>query len=95
MLPRQLLHPDHVVPASEFVGALPEQARSAVAHVFVEIGAVGREVFVRLIRIGDARIEVLDALGLQPFLEGRIERPAEAPPPTAPVEVYGNSQDQS
>lgn len=51
-------HPDHVIPAVEFIPALMEGACHAVAQMCVKLGAVFGEIFVLSFRITDAGVQV-------------------------------------
>ena len=58
MLSYELFHPDQVVPAVELVAALMEFSHHAVSKVFMEFGAVFGEMFIFVIRVSDADVNV-------------------------------------
>ena len=59
-----LLHPDHVVPASELLAAQVEVGHTTVAKLFMEAYAVLRQILIFCLDEGDAGIHVKDALSL-------------------------------
>ena len=64
MLTDYLLHPNHVVPASELLATLVEVGHLLVTKLFMEAYAVLRQIFIFRLDEGDAGIHVEDALSL-------------------------------
>ena len=58
MFADDLFHPDHVVPAAEFIAALMKFSDFDIAQMFMELFAVSGEIFVFSDRICDAGIQV-------------------------------------
>ena len=56
MFPDDLLHPDHVVPAAEFVPAFMECSHPGEAQVLMKLRAVPGQIFILLNRTADAGI---------------------------------------
>ena len=54
----ELFHPDHVVPAAEFIPAFPEHSHLFEAHMRVEAFAVVGEIFVLGVGMTDAGVEI-------------------------------------
>ena len=89
VLPDDLFHPDHVVPAAELVPAVVEGADQCEAQMLVEPGAVPGQVFVLRLRVADAGIQVQDAHGLQPVGQRLVQSTAHAVFPGVVVQVDG------
>ena len=74
-----LFHPDHVVPAVEFVPALPEFPDEAIPQVRVELFRIVRQIFVaRAVRAGDARFHIANALQSEYLRQCVVQLAAEA-----------------
>ena len=58
MLADGFLHPHHVVPLAEFIGAVMEFAHVFEAKMLMELHAVLRQVFILNFRIGDTGVEI-------------------------------------
>lgn len=61
VLPNDLFHPHHIVPAAELVAAVAEGAAQRKTEMRVELGAVFGQVFVLYLREADAGIQVQNA----------------------------------
>ena len=77
MFADNFFHPDHVVPAVEFVAAVFEGSAEVEAEVFVELGAVFVEIFVLYFGVADAGIKIQNTHGFQAVGEGFVEFSAE------------------
>ena len=64
MLANHFLHPDHVVPAIEFLAALVEVSHFLVTKALMKTNTVLSQVFVFGLDKGDAGIHIQDALHL-------------------------------
>ena len=73
MLADKLLHPNHAIPAVEFISALSAAADHPVAEMRVEIRAVFRQIFVLNFWIGYAGVHVEKALLAQHGFERVVQ----------------------
>ena len=73
MLSDQLLHPDHIIPASKLIPALIELSDHAIAKMRMEFHAIVRQVFVLLRRIGDTGVHIQKSLFFQRFFQCRMQ----------------------
>ena len=80
MIPDDHFHPDHIVPAIEFIAAFVECPDFSEAHVRVELFAVPRQVLVFLDGIADAGVEIGNAPALQDALQFPVKAFAIAAP---------------
>lgn len=80
------LHPRQIVVATELHSATTEGADEAVAHALVEAHAILREILVLLFGVGDAGVEIGDAL----CCEGSFERIIELTSETVSAKVFGD-----
>lgn len=77
MFPDDFFHPDHVVPAVQFIAAVFEGTTEVEAEMFVELGTVFVEIFVLYFGVADAGIKIQNAHGFQAVGEGFVEFSAE------------------
>ena len=87
MLADKLLHPDHAVPAVEFISAFCEAADHSVAEMRMEFRAVFRQIFVLNFWIGYAGVHVEKALLAQHGFERVVELSAESAAACILVEI--------
>ena len=73
MKAKVLFHPDHVVPAVEFIPAPVEFARHVKPQLFMKPDAVRGKVFIFFLRTGNAGVQVQDSLLLQNEFQGFIK----------------------
>lgn len=73
VLAQRFLHPRHIVPRAEFIGAMGEPPHRSKAQMGVESHAVAGQIGVVVIGIGDAGVEVLHILGLGDALQLGIQ----------------------
>ena len=66
-------HPDHTVPAVEFIAAVFKHSCQFIAQMAVEISAVSGKIFIFLIRPCDAGVKIEDILGSKCVLQSFIE----------------------
>ena len=70
-----LFHPDHIVPPVEFIAALGKPSDHPVTKMGVKMDAVQRQEFIFRLRIGDAGIQIQDALFPQYVFQSLIQFP--------------------
>lgn len=73
MLAQRFLHPRHIVPRAEFIGAMGEPPHRSKAQMGVEGHTVAGQIGVVVIGIGDAGVEILHILGLGDTLQLGIQ----------------------
>lgn len=78
MFSDHFLHPDHVIPSSEFVSALVEFPYQPVSHVGMKLRTVLRQIFIFRLRIADTGIQVRDVLCPGNFFHRLIQRPSDS-----------------
>ena len=72
---KELLHPDHVVPAAELIAAAAEGPGQREAQMLMELGAGAGERLVLRLRPADAGVEVQHPHLRQPLFQRRIQLP--------------------
>lgn len=78
MVSNALLHPEHIVPASEFAAALVEFSCDGKSEMQVKIGTVRRQKFVVFFRRSDAGIKIANAHFLQPAFQFLVKHSSES-----------------
>ncbi len=73
MLRDYLLHPYHIVPCGELICTLMESPDKGISHGSVKSAAVVIEVFIRIIGICDAGVEVCVVPLFEFRFQGRVE----------------------
>ena len=74
----QLFHPDHVVPAAEFISAAVKRPDRGISQMRMELRAVFGQVFVLGFGIGDAGVQIPDSHIPQRILERLIQHSPDA-----------------
>ena len=85
----KLFHPDHIVPAPEFIAAAAEGAGKRKAQMCVEVGTVPVQVGVLLPGHTDAGVEVEDTHGLQPQGKFVVQLASQTAFPGVVVQIDG------
>ncbi len=75
MLADNLFHPYHVIPASEFIAALMKCSDFCISEMRMEIRAVCCQVFIILIRIADAGIQIQNTHFFKRLFHRLVEHP--------------------
>ena len=81
MFAEHLLHPDHIIPFSEFPAAFMKPSDQFIAGMLMKAHAVVRQKLILRIRKGDAGIEIEDSLRRQRLFKPAVQRAAHAAAP--------------
>ena len=74
MFPDHLLHPDHVIPSIELIAALLKCAHQFISQMLMKMHTVICQMFVLMLCIGNAGIQIADMLFLENLLKCLIQK---------------------